>query len=124
MIEVGEFVRTKSQITKIIGYDDDNNFLLDIQQIITKTEAKNLKYSKNIIDLIEVGDIVNGYRVLEIKNSIYENSKRILIYRSEKENYERWIYIQEYNGKMHTQDDIKTILTHEQYKQNAYEVEE
>lgn len=80
------------------------------------------KHSKNIIDLIEVGDYVNGYKVLDKQDSIYENSKRILIYRNQKERYERWIYIQEYDGKIHTQDDIKSIVTKEQFKAVEYEV--
>lgn len=66
------------------------------------------------------GDYINGYKILEIADSIYENSKRILIYRNEKEKYERWVYIQEYDGKIHTQDDIEEILTHEQYEANCF----
>lgn len=63
-IEVGEYIRTnKGLIARIIDFDDDNNFLLDNQQIITKIESKSIKHSKNIIDLIEVGDYVNGMLV-------------------------------------------------------------
>lgn len=126
-IEVNEYVKTKEgeihKVIKIIEDDGDwdyyccgNNagyFAMDIAN-----------HSKHLIDLIEVGDFVNGYRVLAIKPSIYENSKRILIYKNERENYERWIYIQEYNGRIHTQDDIVEILTKEQYLANCYKVEE
>jgi ubiquinone/menaquinone biosynthesis C-methylase UbiE len=80
------------------------------------------KHSKNIIDLIEVGDFVNNWKVLEIADSIYENSKRVLIYRSKKEKYERWIYIQEYNRKIHTQDDIVSIVTKEQFASIEYKI--
>lgn len=69
---------------------------------------------------MKYGDIVNGYKILEIADSIYENSKRILVYRNERESYERWIYIQEHDGKIHTQDDIVEILTHEQYEANCF----
>lgn len=65
---------------------------------------------------------MNGYRILEIADSIYKNSKRILIYRNEKEKYERWIYIQEYNGRIKCQDDIVEILTKELYEANCYKV--
>lgn len=133
-IKVGEYVRTtKGTIAKI----DDEEFDLCINipdrrvfykkwvedflgSYTVKEEVK--KHSFNIIDLIEVGDYVNGYKVLEIADSIYKNSKRILIYQNEKEKYERWIYIQEYDGKIHTQDDIKTIVTKEQFEAMEYEV--
>lgn len=88
---------------------------------IERDSIKDIK--EDIIDLIEVGDFVNGYKVLEIEDSIYKNSKRILIYKNDKEKYERWIYIQEYDGKIHTQDDIEEILTKEQYQANRYTVE-
>ena len=51
-IEVGEYVRTKHNIAKVIGKDDDDNVMLDTQQIITKIEAKSINHSKNIIDLL------------------------------------------------------------------------
>lgn len=65
---------------------------------------------------------MNGYRILEIADSIYKNSKGILIYRDLRE--EKWIYIQEYDGRIHTQNDIETILTKEQYEANCYKVED
>lgn len=129
-IEVNEYVRTnKGNIGKVVEirlglnkytqlYQDiyilDNGLWTVLDYIV--------KHSKHLIDLIEVGDFVNGYRVLAIESSIYENSKRILIYRNEREKYERWIYIQEYNGRIKTQDDIVVILTKEQYMANCYKV--
>ena len=65
---------------------------------------------------------MNGYRILAIEGSIYKNSKRILIYKNQKEKYERWIYIQEHNGSIHSQDDIVEILTKESYIANCYKV--
>ena len=131
MIEVGEYVRTKNGIIDkvIIKYNGKcNNPNCDKKHISCKynyyDEKDIVKHSKNIIDLIEVGDIVNGYKILEIADSIYESSKRILIYKNEKEKYERWIYIQQYNGKIHTQDDIQLILTHEQFERDCYRLED
>ena len=137
-IKVGEYIRTEEghigKIEKIIENtleDDtkqkeiiiDNIFFNDCGEASGFVYYKDIKkHSFNIIDLIEVGDYVNEYKALEIADSIYKNSKRILIYRNEKEKYERWIYIQEYNGKVHTQDDIKTIVTKEQFKAMEYEV--
>ena len=129
-IETGEYVRTYfGEIGKCI----DKSFescVIDFNKeeheefFEEKFEEEIKNHSKNIIDLIEAGDFVNGYKVLEITNSIYESSKRILVYRNEKESYERWIYIQEYNGKIHTQDDIVSIVTKEQFEQVEYVVEE
>lgn len=133
-IEVNEYVRlARNQgINKIIDiYDKKYELETDIANewgeftcILEEYQLKDeiINHSKHLIDLIEVGDFVNGYRVLAIKSSIYENSKRILIYRNEREKYERWIYIQEYNGRIKTQDDIVVILTKEQYMANCYKV--
>ena len=125
MIEVGEYVRTfNGLIGKVVELTDSGNYAIRIYngaEYVVRAVIK--KHSKNIIDLIEVGDYVNGYRVLAIEDSIYKNSKRILIYKNNKEKYERWMYIQEYDGKIHTQDDIVEILTKEQYKANCYTVE-
>lgn len=128
-IKVNEYVRTKEGIIDkvIIEYNGKcNNLNCSEKHISCKynyyNEKEIVKHSKQLINLIEVGDIVNDYKVLAIKDSIYENSKRILIYKNEKERYERWIYIQEYNGRIQTQDDIVIILTKEQYKANCYKV--
>lgn len=111
-IKIGEYVRdTEGEI-----YKADKIFLNH-----ANVEVK--KHSFNIIDLIEEGDYVNGYKVLEIAPSIYEHTKRIMIYRNEKESFERWIYIQEYDGKIHTQDDIKSIVTKEMFQNIEYRVE-
>lgn len=144
-IEVGEYVRTeKGLIAKYLGFEKDdsdmeyNKHLFDnkiywyyeyyneyvYEEDWERFKESIVKHSKYLVDLIEVGDIVNDYKVLAIKDSIYENSKRILIYKNEKERYERWIYIQEYNGRIQTQDDIVIILTKEQYKANCYKVGE
>ena len=117
-IKVGEYVRTyNGLIGKIVQITDSGNYAIRIYNGAEYVvRAVIVKHSKNIIDLIEVGDFVNGYKILEIADSIYENSKRILVYKNEKEKYERWIYIQQ------SQDDIETILTHEQYENNVYRI--
>lgn len=131
-IKVGEYVRTEDGIIgKVLEEDDisdkgiciNNSFFDDWGEITDFVKYENvIKHSSNLIDLIEVGDFVNDYKVLDMEDSIYKNSKRILIYRNQKERYERWIYIQEYDGKIHTQDDIKSIVTKEQMKSIEYEV--
>lgn len=58
------------------------------------------KHSKNIIDLIEVGDIVNNYLVNDVGKD--------------------YVFCAEY--EIEFQEDIETILTHEQYNQNCFKV--
>ena len=74
-LEVGMYVRTKDGISKIENispneYDKEHDYIelenfvfdgLDTQAFFTTD--KILKASHNIIDLIEVGDYVNGYKV-------------------------------------------------------------
>ncbi len=105
-IEVGEYVRTsKGKIDTAIKQADDK----EIRELILKCKKSDywreeiVKHSHNIIDLIEVGDYVNGRMVYEILKD-----KRIHII----------------TGHLLNNDDIKTILTKEQFAQNAYEVEE
>lgn len=123
MIEVNEYVRTKKgvidKVDALYGMIENTVHLENQKWFDTKNIVK---HSKQLIDLIEVGDFVNGYRVLAIEDSIYANSKRILIYKNQKEKYERWIYIQEHDGRIYSQDDLIEILTKESYIANCYKV--
>ena len=110
-IKEGEFCRINGEIAKVIGKDDDNNILLDTQKIVTKQEIKKVKHSFNIINLIEIGDIVNGYRIDE--RAEYD----VLIHKARGINRSGFmIPVAQYN------EDIKTILTHEQYERNCYKI--
>lgn len=111
-IEVNEYVRTNKIIARAIGKDDDNNILLNTQQIVTKAEEKIVKHSKNLIDLIEVGDYVNGHRVV---NEIWGEDDNNLYFE-----IEGGVNKVQYIGE----EDIETILTKEQYQANCYKVEE
>lgn len=63
-----------------------------------------VKHSKNIIDLIEVGDFVNGNKVYKVTNAcIYCIGKAV-------------------QNKLTV--NIQTILTHEQYENNCYRIGE
>ena len=105
-IEVGEWVRSKigsiGKVTKI----EDRKFLYEDKSLITFI-GNVVKHSKNIIDLIEVGDIVNKSEVYEIGQS---------------ENGQKWIHT--CRGFLYYEEDLEkvTILTHEQYEQNCYKV--
>lgn len=131
-MKVGDYIRTyEGIIGKIYEEDDigengvciDTTFFDDYAEETNFVKYKDIKkHSARIIDLIEIGDYVNDYKVLELVDSIYSNSKRVLIYKNEKEKSEIWKYIQEYDGKLHTQDDIKSIVSKEQFKNISYDV--
>ena len=120
MIEVGEYVRNyEGIIGKAIGRDIDNHLKLDNYydgyKYLTHIEEKEdiVKHSKNIIDLIEEGDYVNGYRILE-KTKIKNMEMQICILKDN--NYSDWRTINE--------KTLKSIVTKEQFAQVEYRVEE
>ena len=94
MIEVGEYVRTKKG--KIFKYGKGRAYLGKDNAI--------LKHSFNLIDLIEVGDFINGERILDITGDY--------IHTNEKD-----------HNRFYLAKHIKTILTKEQYQANCYTVE-
>ena len=123
MIEVGEYVRlARNQgINKIVHIKDDDYYFLDDEiadkygEIIDfirkdKLQEEIIKHSFNIIDLIEEGDFVNGYKVEKIKDG--------------------YVYVDYcwdcnlYTLVTNEPDNIKTILTKEQYEANCYKVKE
>ena len=67
-------------------------------------EIEKSKYSFNIIDLIEVGDYVNGYKV----TYVYPNLLKV-------DSADIW--------EIHS-SDIKSIVTKEQFSQMEYKIEE
>lgn len=115
MIEVGEYVRSRigsiGKVTKI----EDNKFLYEDKTLITWT-GNVVNHSRNIIDLIEVGDFVNGYGVIDFYldyfngNDRREKPKRIAV------------IVDKFCDNHIKEDEIKTILTHEQYQANCYTV--
>ena len=129
MIEVGEYVRTKSGLIGKVneielagsGVRYAGEFLTDtiIQFNDGKVYERRVKdkdivnYSKNIIDLIEVGDFVNGYKILEIANIKNSEQRIFTICKSDFKSI----------CKIWEEQDIQTILTKEQYERNCYTVE-
>lgn len=120
-IEVGEYVRTKrGYIRKVIRRDMDKHILLDIgfegANYLTKVEEKEdiVKHSKNIINLVEVGDYVNGYKVISVDYDVIDN-KTECIELDLNNNYQ-------YN--FISTNQIKTIITKKQFSNIEYKVEE
>lgn len=124
-IEVGEYVRlARNQgINKIIDEDDDGFLVLDeiiadeygeecFEISLQDVDKEIVKHSKNIIDLIEVGDYVNGYKVISIDTNAPNNCKECIeLDRNNAYEYQ-WI----------SRNEIETILTKEQYQANYYTV--
>lgn len=114
-IKAGEYVRTIDGIFKVAKIDGlyiylDKQYLDNQYQTMRDVTFKEriVKHGFNIIDLIEVNDLVNGHRVANIKND--EGRVEIGLENDYMINY----YIEE--------QDIKTILTHEQYEINCYKI--
>lgn len=113
MIEVGEYVRTK---TGIIG------IVTDIQQDLIKYKNNNcdyidyqsclfdiVKHSNNIIDLIEEGDYINGVEIDAVEN---DRKPKLL-----------WSAYGD-DDISFSNKEIKSIVTKQQFKSVEYEVKE
>lgn len=115
-IEVGEYVRTDNGY--IIKIDENTNIFnlgykeqyVDMETTIYgfTCEEEIVKHSKQLIDLIEVGDYVNGHRVV---NEIWGEDDNNLYFEIEG-GFNKAQYIGE--------KDIQTILTEESYMANCY----
>ena len=109
-IEVGDYVRTKSgKIDRVTNNKFYMQPYIDCERGLYLRE-NIVKHSKNIIDLIEPGDFVNGNKVAD--KYLYAGEKPVL----------ETVGI-EYNAYCLCEGDIREILTKEQYLQNCYTVE-
>lgn len=101
-IKAGEYVKLKrGDIFKI----DENttNYYNSNEEFITN---EIVKHSKNIIDIIEIGDYVNGCRVI---NFVFNNEKKVgVAVDSEVWAFDTW--------------EIRTIVTKEQMREMEYVV--
>ena len=121
-IKVGEYVRTTSGIIdQIENYDAildiyfcKGRMSIDKLNMIGTHLTNIVKHSPNKIDLVEVGDIVNDYKILEIDNMSNPNKKAFTIFKHNEHSY----------IMMWSEEDIKTILTKEQYEANCFRLEE
>lgn len=117
-IDVGEYVRTnKGNIGQVIGIFNGHCQAKYHIQFQGKVKVKRqylsthtiIKHSKQLIDLIEEGDIVNGMEVLDIYKS-----------------RDLWEPIEIRVDSRYTNfilaEDIKIILTKEQFEANCYKI--
>lgn len=128
-LEVEMYVRTKYGIRKIIEIDEDNNYYIDKnytndfrQEINCISDSCIIgEPSFNIIDLIEVGDYVNGYKIEKVYNSLNEHNgicNSLDTYLWEVND------LDEFKEIVIFENDIKSVITHEQMKQMSYKIEE
>lgn len=120
MIEVNEYVRTKDGIIGIFDryssrkekslYKSPFNCFIKIKNRKTPLQCCEdyiVKHSKQLIDLIEVGDIVR------IRTGLYSSFMEFI------DNEECLLILKEQVKKFWT---IEEILTHEQFEANCYKV--
>lgn len=107
-IEVGEYIRTYSKIRRVTNA---NFYMLQYvecgEDIVWRNDI--VKHSKNIIDLIEVGDYVNGKEVHK-----YNGNTGIVSI-----NELGWTFIAFKDKKY----PIETIVTREQFASMEYKIE-
>lgn len=121
-LEVGMYVRTKKYgIAKIIC-GTSNKFNIDVFKkdgctLRCQKERDILKASFNIIDLIEVGDYVNGLQVYKVDRECC----RITLNGGKYGEEFRLTYLRPVLGK---NMGIKSIVTKEQYKNIEYRIGE
>lgn len=111
-IEVNEYVRTKDGVIgKVIKVLSNRVFLDNLGYAVLIKDIVN--YSKQLIDLIEVGDYVNEREVKHI--AMFEGFP----------DYPKLIFVDETHlipDDTCENEDIKTILTKESYMANCYKV--
>ena len=95
----------KSGIGKIIEFRKNNNAVIEYKSGVVLISVGNIIASHNLIDLIEVGDYVNGLPVI---HNAKNNGGNIIIV---------------VNGNAYTELEIRDIVTKEQMESMAYEVE-
>lgn len=129
---VNDYVRTKEgriEKVKVINkygivhkHDSDNdtfdtgiNWYAESGREINEEDIKI--HSKNIIDLIQEGDIVNGKKIEAIIDGLLKSegvAERVLCFETD--------FPIEKGLRCYHNCDIKTILTKEQYEQNSYKI--
>ena len=111
-----DYVRTKDgRIGKIrdIVNENDINYIFTDLELGSLFDEDILKSSPNIIDILEVGDYVNGKLVSYIRDVITSDNIYIGKFLYEKD-----------KSLIAGEEDIKSIVTKEQFKSMEYKVGE
>ena len=119
-IEVGEYVRINNDfrlialgIGKVIGINKDSIYVKMNFELPFSFKKENIaNHSKQLIDLIEVGDFVNGYRVISVDYDVTNDTTECIELDLNSDYQYNFISIRQ----------IKTILTHQQFEANCYKI--
>ena len=116
-LEVGMYVRTIGGIERL-KKENDNGWFFEKSMIIKPDNIEKyiIKASFNIIDLIEVGDYVNGYYVEEVRDVFDGKDTYTRICLASGCNY--------FQPDITEKEDIKSIVTKEKFESMSYKVEE
>lgn len=121
MLKIGEYTRINGKIGKVKdivlngnNYEDSGIYLENEKFVLGKEEIYKLKSSYNIIDLIEEGDYVNDYKILEIVKGF-----KVIVDKLELNTRDGNYYLKQF-----TNNEIKSIVTKKQYENNVYKVED
>lgn len=131
-LEVGMYLRTKQkpfqspQIVKIVELKQDRGYHNQYYITLDKNLIPNYNFkiyeedvekaSYNIIDLIEVGDYVNGYKIIELATNI---DGKVIYLETNITEFDNMFACGNINIY---EKEIKSIVTHEQMEQMEYEV--
>ena len=120
----GDYIRTENGIRIIEKYSRNKHFynghciyFKDTPYcgvLYTDEEIKKMKSSTNIIDLIEVGDYVNGYYVEDVRDVFDGEDTYTRICLASGCNY--------FQPDITEKEDIKTIVTKERFESVKYEI--
>lgn len=113
-IKVNDYVRTKAFGIKKVKYFEGEEPILE--NGFTALQSDGYKSSPNIIDLIEVGDYVNGSKVVRITID-RDETKWVEVEGLEENSGEVYDYYVSYNN-----EQIESIVTKEQFEQMEYKV--
>ena len=116
-LKEGMYVRTKKgifQITNDKTFIENKIEYIGVNGRYTSIDVNTvIKASHNIIDLIEVGDYVNGLKVIEVREHLHNDIEIVL------SNGEfQWSF-----SKNDSDYDIKNIVTKEQFESMKYSLE-
>lgn len=132
-LEIGKFIRTPYGIRKIVNITKDDGYgkpkvrVIELDRHLNtpykfdyifytdENVIKKCKTSYNIIDILEVGDYVNGKKIVDVGCLINGPRKgtKVIDY-----------YITPSAVSYLENEDIKSVITHEQIEQMAYKVGE
>ena len=99
------------RIAKIVDCSDNELVRIDNWQVILRNDV--IKARDNLIDLIEEGDYINGYKVIEIIKDF-----KVIVDKSELNTSDGNYYL-----KTFTNNQIKDIVTKEQFETMKYIIE-